>query len=460
MIEVSKLLESIQSDSDHLRNWRTVRDILSRKIALETQNSSALLRQVIDEVFTSKFLCEVWIGISGVYRSSEIQGLQETREMFLCYQLLSNYFGLSRDFTLTKDRCFDALLRSLIEAIGPQHFDLQKCIVHIVRAMPTDVYTKFLVLVLEKKRIEVVFHDIPSSWALKSLQCLGARSRYLDFDLVDKDYFSSAIDFFFTRSRRDLDVTLIIDELTLIHPANHIFAIGFLKCFDDSYIPLLIDRVVKLWGNKYFIAQGNEKMQIYLSYLLFLLLNRITDQSILTSRRNGNTAPIIALSSGVSAYFDTTDRNGRQRAILIAKLFSKIMGNELKFNEIDSSIDPSTLSQDEAVEVFGMRQLSINTKSAVMSSAHGAISKQQQQQSEFETSDQKSIHGQRLHESSSDDGSDDSLEPYYIVEENSSSNHGNKYNTVYLRKCLECKLFLHDMLYLDYSFVLFSVANS
>jgi hypothetical protein len=108
----------------------------------------------------------------------------------------------------------------------------------------------------------------------------------------------------------------------------------------------MIHSIASLWGNKYFLSKGNYKMIEYLTQALLLALDRI-DKLALEYSGDIPISLSISLCNGISSYFESNDKAVRVKGMLVATKYSTIMGNPIKFDELQEyNISEDTKNSD------------------------------------------------------------------------------------------------------------------
>ena len=127
-----------------------------------------------------------------------------------------------------------------------------------------------------------------------------------------------------------------------------------------SYYYHIISSVALLWGDALFLSKGNLLWEEYLTTILLQTISYMSqsqltqingDHSLTNPSRNNenqfhhnslnrNNIPlIVSLSRGVSAHLDIQDIRVRIHGMKVAKVFSKIMGHDIHFEELDNRND-------------------------------------------------------------------------------------------------------------------------
>ena len=129
-------------------------------------------------------------------------------------------------------------------------------------------------------------------------------------------------------------------------PYNNVVVQSIISVFPQQHIPLMIHSIASLWGNKYFLSKGNYKMIEYLTQALLLALDRI-DKLALEYSGDIPISLSISLCNGISSYFESNDKAVRVKGMLVATKYSTIMGNPIKFDELQEyNISEDTKNSD------------------------------------------------------------------------------------------------------------------
>lgn len=103
----------------------------------------------------------------------------------------------------------------------------------------------------------------------------------------------------------------------------------------------LLRMITSIWSLSTFIAKNDLYSVLYYTEILLCVLRRV-DKSYLSS---SNIMSI--LSDGVSKYLDLSDKRFRICGMKVAQTFARILGHELHFDELDTSLSESAATKDQ-----------------------------------------------------------------------------------------------------------------
>lgn len=350
---------------------------------------------------------------------------QEAVQFLLSYRILSNILTKRVGSALMAFKDYNRLLIQtfLSAAMKCNLFSARTQTVScVIKSFSFENHSLLLNFVYEMKCPDPLLMTMSGGWAMKSLQILLKKSHA--FAVGNEVYYRTFIHAFISKAVQEVETVVVVEELTLVHPASELFSTIVLEYFAPTNMYSLIERIALLWGQPLFIAQGDDQMQRHLHFMLEWLLVRVSDPSLLTSSggQEGDsgarrrTPLVVLLTRGVSAQLDSTDRATRTRAARIAKLFSSLLGYELNFSVSGGTDDaPQAMQTSEP----NSKETRVQARSVTIPG-----------EGESEAFDNESDN-----DSDSDSDSEFSeLEAFEIVEKKPLDG-----SAVYLRKCLESK---------------------
>jgi len=118
----------------------------------------------------------------------------------------------------------------------------------IIKSLSLEYHSLLLHFVLEAKLQDPFLSIMSSGWAMRSLQILLKRSRGgVTITSEGQSYYTLFLHAFIRRASVDIEPAMIIEELTLVHPASELFSTAIMEYFTPTHLHLLIERIALLW---------------------------------------------------------------------------------------------------------------------------------------------------------------------------------------------------------------------
>lgn len=211
-------------------------------------------------------------------------------------------------------------------------------------------------------------------------------------------------------------VEVVFSRLTK-NPSSDAVIGMIVKSFEGCRVELLefVRLAARLWSSAASIRQGRAEMHSYLSTMLLAVIPGLSKSELMeiSGERKDGMSILSYLSVGVSACLDAADGPLRNRAMKVAKCFSKIMGVELNYEEESSP--------------------AITDKSSIKSNEDKVDTRVGASVVEDLSSDDSDLEAYLIE--SDDEGDED-----FGAEPAPDGDHGvSKYRTNYLKVCLTCE---------------------
>ena len=129
------------------------------------------------------------------------------------------------------------------------------------------------------------------------------------------------------------DTATVIKEIAR-HPLDKVCSEVVIRSFPQDRGSVVLRCIAHQWGEVHFIRSGQISRHKYLTHMLLYSLCSATSESLSEEGdRGSNTSALSLLSQGVAACLDSADSGFRIRAMKVAKVFSRIMGVNIDYNE-------------------------------------------------------------------------------------------------------------------------------
>jgi len=188
--------------------------------------------------------------------------------------------------------------------------------------------------------LQALLNSLSPDWSCRAISLFLRRSpfthssRRLKTSVLLQSISSSILKRLLSRALTAIDPVVIIDLFLVRRAYSNMVSDIIVKGLPRDCLTVLIETVGCVWNDKFFIARGDEKRQEYLTNTLITSLERIDEETL--SQRGPRGIPLaMVLSTGVSAYLDSSDKLSRVRGMRVAVAFSTLMKRPILFDELE-----------------------------------------------------------------------------------------------------------------------------
>ncbi len=282
-------------------------------------------REVSDilDFINSQNFCYLWVEILVGGSKTDIR--QQSQKFFLGYRMICNSID-SFPSQMSSFDYEDYLLTGLINAIPSS---TEESTAGLVESFNYSLHCHLMLLL--RDQIELSSHLISicsSTWVLDSTMIIQSR-----LPLVSNFY-----QIFFRAALKVCEFPLFVDSVFLRFRVRIEFIQLGLDCCSSLDLVSVVDHVASLWGDRLFVARGNNKLQEHLTNILLFSLQRMKIEDLKGESYRG-VSLIVILSSGVSAHLDSTDSSIQRRGMVVGKCFSSMLGATIDFDFSSNDID-------------------------------------------------------------------------------------------------------------------------
>jgi hypothetical protein len=359
LVETKSLEESLEREEFRWQEY----DQLCR-LLLVSQRSSMTYSEKAEIVNTiaslvaaifkgeSRHLPSIWSSII------EAEGRDQLMQQFLSsYRLLSNHLRTCPSFSLTSKQFYTRLVPAIPFSSLPWLMakyprlsrDTQQAIVHWC---DDDV-----------KVADVLVNAIAGYECLELCRSLARSYSRADHhnQLLSKLIHQCL--------RTGIEHLLIIEDLILKKQSSFMssrFIISTIFSYTgpnelskEQLVVDIIDTVCRVWGSSIFLTRSDYEMQVYLTDAMLATMIYASAELMQKSSSSSEKIPImVLLTSAISNYLDLTDKRVRILGMRVAKVYAKVMGRELDFEElVEEAADDDKLVISSAVSLTERSQV-------------------------------------------------------------------------------------------------------
>ena len=348
--------------------WSNIIDIIliaqntNTKSHINNNKSSFVseLESVIIELMKQENLCMILFDI--LNDTNDIHMIKRAQQFLNGYKVLINYIGFSIDTfangILLADNWINTIINSILNIVNSDSNEIvikSFCSLVAYDILPRNAEIAILrnLIAIENDKTDFIISKVSDDWSFQSIELiLRDTSSNIDtytrqrFDITS-NHFNNLIKQLINRVLVGYEPKVLLETIFLRKPYNNGVVKSIISVFPQQHIPLMIHSIASLWGNKYFLSKGNYKMIEYLTQALLLALDRI-DKLALEYSGDIPISLSISLCNGISSYFESNDKAVRIKGMLVATKYSTIMGNPIKFDELQEyNISEDTKNSDD-----------------------------------------------------------------------------------------------------------------